>query len=102
MTDLQIVRFSLDATLNAAFATFAAMFLLLAATLIASGRGSAQLGLSPVVSPPRPPGFPSEGSSHCRGLLPRLLSVTWVDACCDVPRLLPEGIVDGRYDDCCD
>ena len=58
VTDLKMVRFSLDATLN----VFAALFLLLAATLIASGRGFAQLGLSLVVSPPLP------------GLLPRLLS----------------------------
>ena len=43
---LQMVRFSLDATLTvmvAAFAPFAALFFLLAATLIASGRGFAQL-----------------------------------------------------------
>ena len=36
MTDLEVM-------LTAAFAPFAAMFLLLAATLIASGRGSARL-----------------------------------------------------------
>ena len=63
VTDLQMVRFSLDATLN----VFAALFLLLAATLIASGRGFAQLGLSLVVSTPLPRGFPSEGNSRCRG-----------------------------------
>ena len=46
VTDLQMVCFSLDATLNvldAAFAPFAALFLLLAATLIAGGRGFAQM-----------------------------------------------------------
>ena len=51
----------------AAFAPFAAMFFLLAVTLIASGRGFSQLGLSPVVSPPLPLGFPSEGNSRFWG-----------------------------------
>ena len=76
-----MVLFSLDATLNAAFALFAVLFFPPAALLDAAhDRGSAQPGLSPVVSLPLPPGFPSD----------------------HVPRFLPEGIVDGRYDDCCD
>ena len=52
----------------------------------------------PWCRPPLPPGFPFGRQHPLPVLLPRLLSVTWVDACCDVPRLLPEGIADGRYD----
>ena len=65
VTDLQMV---LDATLFAAFALFAALFFPPAALLVAArDRGSAHPGLSPVVSPPLLPGFPSDGNSHCRG-----------------------------------
>ena len=65
VTDLQMV---LDATLFAAFALFSALFFPPAALLVAArDRGSAHPGLSPVVSPPLLPGFPSDGNSHCRG-----------------------------------
>ena len=57
VTDLLEVSILLDAMLVCFVAAFAAMFLLLAATLIASARGFAQLGLSPAVSPPLAPGF---------------------------------------------
>ena len=68
MTDLQMVLSPLDATLFAAFALFAALFFPPAALLVAArDRGSTHPGLSPVVSLPLPPGFPSDGNSHCRG-----------------------------------
>ena len=63
VTDVQMVLSPLDATLFAAFALFAALFFPPAALLVAAhDRGSAQPGLSPVVSLPLPP-----GNSHCRG-----------------------------------
>ena len=87
VTDLQMVLFPLDATLFAAFALFAALFFPPAALLDAAhDRGSAQLGLSPVVSLPLPPGFPSDGNSHCRGCCHgRFQSLGWMLAatCCD-------------------
>ena len=68
VTDVQMVLSPLDATLFAEFALFAVLFFPPATLLVAAhDRGSAQLGLSPVVSLPVPPGFPSDGNSHCRG-----------------------------------
>ena len=95
VTDLQMVRFSLDATLNDLVAPFAAMFLLLAATLIASGRGFAQPGLLP-------PGFPSEGNSRCQSCCHgRFQSPGWMLAA-TFRDFFERVFFDGRYGGCCD
>ena len=84
VTDLQMALFPLDAMLIAAFALFAALFFPPAALLDAAyDRGSAQPGLSPVVSLPLPPGFPSDGNSlatvafsHLAGCLLRRAAIS--------------------------
>ena len=99
VTDLMMV---LDATLFAVFALFAALFFPPAALLVAArDRGLYPSWAQPGRLAAAASWVPLGRQQPLSWLLPRLLSVTWVDACCDAPRFPPMGLIAGRDELCC-